>query len=105
VALRTAHLATLGILLGGHAFDVEASRLLPFLLATVASGAGLVALELASTCAWLRVAKGVAVLAKLGLLLAIPLFWEHRTGILLAVVVLASTVLHMPRRFRDRRIW
>jgi hypothetical protein len=105
VALRTAHLATLGILLGGHAFDVDPARLMPYLLGTIASGAGLVALELASTCAWLRMTKGVAVLAKLGLLLAVPLVWEHRLAILLAIVILASTVSHMPRRWRDRRVW
>jgi hypothetical protein len=105
VALRTAHLATLGILLGGHAFDVESGRLVPYLLATIGSGAGLVALELASTCAWLRTVKGVAILAKLALLLMVLFFWEYRMGLLLVILVLASTVSHMPRRFRDRRIW
>ncbi len=100
IALRTAHLASFGTLLGGHVFDVDHSRLLPLLLATIATGAGLMALELASTCAWLFMGKGVAVLLKLLLLAMIPLFWEHRVSILLVVVVIASVGSHMPSRFR-----
>lgn len=100
IALRTAHLASFGTLLGGHVFDVDHSRLLPFLLATIATGAGLMALELASSCAWLFMGKGVAVLLKLLLLAMIPIFWEHRVSILLVVVVIASVSSHMPSRLR-----
>lgn len=105
VWLRTAHLATFGILLGGHAFDVDPARLVPFLVATIVSGAGLMALELACTFAWLGTVKGFAVLVKLGVLLAIPLFWEQRLVLLLAVVVLASVVSHMPSKLRHRRLF
>lgn len=100
VALRTAHLACFGTLLGGHVFDVEAGRLVPFLMATIATGAALMALELASTCAWLFLGKGIMVLVKLLLLLMIPFFWEHRVALLLATVVVASVGSHMPARFR-----
>ena len=81
LALRTAHLMTFGVLLGGHLFDVDPARLMPFLLATIASGAGLLALELLSTCAWLFMGKGLVVMLKLGLLLTVPLFWEHRVAL------------------------
>jgi hypothetical protein len=100
IALRTAHLASFGTLLGGHVFDVDHSRLLPFLFATVITGAALIALELASTCAWLFMGKGVTVLLKLLVLAMVPLFWEHRISVLLVVVVIASIGSHMPSRFR-----
>ena len=100
IALRTAHLATFGVLIGGHVFDVHHDRLFPFLLATIASGAGLMALELCSTCAWLLEAKGLAVLLKLGLLLLVPVFWQQRVPILILVVVVASVGAHMPARYR-----
>ncbi len=100
IALRTAHLITFGILLGGHVLDVDPSRLLPLLYWTIVTGAALMALELASTCAWLFMGKGIAVLAKLLLLSMIPLVWEHRVGILLVVVVIGSVGSHMPSRFR-----
>lgn len=100
VALRTAHLMTFGALLGGHLFAVDATRLMPFLVATIASGLGLMALELASTCAWLFMGKGVAVLLKLLVLLMVPAFWEYRVPLLLLTVAIASVGSHMPSRFR-----
>jgi hypothetical protein len=100
VVLRTAHLMTFGTLVGGHVFGIEATRLFPFLVATIVTGAGLMALELAATCRWLVMGKGVAVLLKLLLLLAVPLFWEQRVPILFAVIMVASVGAHMPSRFR-----
>lgn len=100
IALRTAHLLTFGTLVGGHVFDVDADRLLPFLIATIMSGAGLMTLELASTFAWLATGKGIAVLLKLLVLLSVPLFWDHRVALLLLVIVVASVGAHMPSRFR-----
>ena len=102
LALRTAHLITFGVLLGGHLFDADPARLMLFLLATIASGAGLLALELVSTFAWLFMGKGLVVMLKLGLLLTVPLFWEHRVALLLSIVAVASVGAHMPSRFRHR---
>jgi hypothetical protein len=102
LSLRTAHLMTFGALLGGHLFEVDSARLQPFLLATIASGLGLMALELASTCAWLFMGQGLAVLIKLSVLLMVPVFWEHRVALLLLTVVVASIGSHMPSRFRHR---
>jgi len=45
IALRTVHIAAVGILLGGHAFEVTAVRLLPWLSLSIISGAGLIGLE------------------------------------------------------------
>jgi hypothetical protein len=100
IALRTGHLLTFGTLLGGHFFGIDAERLLPFLLATIATGAGLIALEVAATLGWLFTGKGVAVLLKLALLASIPFFWEQRVALLFVVVVVASVGAHMPARFR-----
>lgn len=100
IALRTAHLGAFGTLLGGHVFNVDHLRLLPFLYATIITGVALMGLELAATCAWLFMGKGVAVVAKLGLLAMIPLFWEQRVWILLGVLIVASVASHMPSRFR-----
>jgi len=102
LALRTAHLMTFGALLGGHLFNVDAARLMPFLFSTIASGTALLALELASTCAWLFMGKGLVVMAKLLILLMVPFFWEHRVFLLLMTVAVASVGSHMPSRFRHR---
>jgi hypothetical protein len=101
IALRTLHLAAFGMLLGGHAFGLDADRLLPYLWVTIVSGLGLIALEIyAVGLYWLVLGKGIMVLVKLALLLLIPFFWETRVLLLLLVVAIASIGSHMPARCR-----
>ncbi len=100
VALRTVHLMAFGLLLGGHAWEVDPARLVLVLWVTVLSGAGLMGLELYQSVHWLFLGKGLMVLAKLALLSSIPLFWEARLPLLLLVVAMASVGAHMPARFR-----
>jgi len=101
IALRTLHLAAFGMLLGGHAFGVEAERLFASLYLTIGSGLGLMALEIyAVGLYWLLLGKGVMVLVKLALLLVIPFFWEARVALLLLVMGIASVGSHMPARYR-----
>jgi hypothetical protein len=100
IALRTAHLMTAGILLGGHAFDAPAHRLILLLYLTIASGAGLILLELYASCRWIYLGKGVMVLLKMALVVAAGVWWEQRVVFLLLVVLVASIGSHMPSRFR-----
>jgi hypothetical protein len=100
IAFRTAHIAVTGILLGGHVFDVPEERLRTVLYLCIATGLALVALEAYPSCRWVYQGRGVLVLAKLALLCTIPLLWDYRVPILLAVVVIASVGSHMPARFR-----
>ena len=100
IALRTVHIAAVGILLGGHAFEVPSVRLLPWLYLGIISGVGLISLELYSSCKWLYQGKGVLVMLKLLLIAAVAVFWEQRLWLLLAALVLGSVGSHMPGRFR-----
>ena len=100
IVLRTAHLMTSGILLGGHVFDVSAHRLILFLYLTIASGISLILLELFSSCRWIYLAKGVIVMVKVALVIAVGIWWDHRVFFLLLVVVIGSIGSHMPARFR-----
>ena len=103
IALRTAHIAAMGILLGGHAFNLPRERLLLSLWLTIGTGGGLAAIEAGPRLLWFHQGRGLMTLAKLGLLCAVPLLWDHwhlRLAILLVVVALASIGSHMPARFR-----
>lgn len=100
VLLRTAHLLMVGTLLGGHTFDVDPQRLVPFLAGAIATGAAMMALELVCTCAWLGMGKGLAALLKLGLLLLVPVFWDQRLALLVAATIVAGIGSHMSARFR-----
>ena len=100
IALRTAHLMTAGVLLGGHTFDIPAHRLTLLLYLTIASGAGLILLELYSSCRWIYLGKGVMVSLKIALVIAASVWWEQRVMLLLLVVLIGSVGSHMPARFR-----
>lgn len=100
IAMRTAHIAVTSVLVGGHLFDIPKSRLLPWLYATVATGAVLTFLEAFPRTCWFYQGRGLFVLSKLALLCAIPWAWDYRVPILFAIIVIASVGSHMPARFR-----
>ena len=100
IALRTAHIGAMGILLGGHAFDVSPERLKVSLWLTIGTGLVLAAVEAGPRLLWFHQGRGVMTMAKLALLCAVPVAWDYRLPILLAVIVLASVGSHMPARYR-----
>ncbi len=100
IALRTAHIGAMGVLLGGHAFDVTPERLHASLWLTIGTGVALAAIEAGPRLLWFHQGRGLMTLAKLALLCAVPLAWDYRLPILLAVLVLASVGSHMSARYR-----
>ena len=105
IGVRTAHIASTSVLVGGHAFDVHPSHLYLVLWLAIATGSVLILLEAFSVrLRWAIEGRGLMVLAKLALLLLIPFAWSARVSILFAVIVLASVGSHMPARFRYRTL-
>ena len=100
IAIRTAHIATMGLLLGGHAYDVNPQRLYPALWACLATGLGLSVSESGFATLWFHQLRGLMTMGKLLLLAMVPIFWDHRLAILMAVVIIASVGSHMSARFR-----
>ena len=100
IGLRTAHIAAMAVLVGGHAFAVSPHRLMPSLWLTLGTGAALALMESGAKPLWLHQGRGLVTLAKLGLLSLVPLAWELRLPILLTVIVIASVGSHMSSRFR-----
>jgi len=98
--LRTAHILATGVLLGGHIFDLPAPLLMPWLWAGVCSGLALLATDLHATFAILFEVRGLLVLLKLALVLAVPLWWEGRVWLLCGASVLGGIGSHMPGRMR-----
>jgi hypothetical protein len=100
IALRTAHIGAMGVLLGGHAFDVPAAQLMVALWVTIGTGLALIAVEAGPRLLWFHQGRGLMTMMKLVLICIVPLAWDYRLPILLVVVVLASVGSHMPARFR-----
>ena len=99
-SLRTAHLLAFGALYGGHVYGIPAQRLWPALLATVASGGALVALEIYRTPLWLGQVRGLATLVKIGLVVAAAVYWDSRLWLLTTAAIIGGVASHMPGRYR-----
>jgi hypothetical protein len=101
IAFRTAHIAAMGILLGGHVFaETPEQRLLVSLYFTVGTGIALALSEAGPSWLWFHQLRGLMTMGKIVLACGVPLFWTLRVPILLGVVVIASVGSHMPARFR-----
>jgi len=64
----------------------------------------MIAGEVYPTAHWAHQVCALFVYAKLTLLCLMPVFWEARVTLLLAVVVLATVGAHAPRRVRHYSI-
>ena len=98
--LRTAHLIATGALYGGHVYGVEAERLVPALVAVLATGGAFLGLEVYQASVWLIQVRGVATLVKLALVAAVALFWEFRVPLLTLTVIIGGVSSHMPGQWR-----
>ncbi len=109
VGARTVHVAAMGIVLGGVAFDVPGGRLLVPSLLTAASGAVLLGIELWKGLDFAWQGAGAAVWLKLALLGLGAIFPSARLEWYLAATAAASVGSHMPGSWRhysfpDRRV-
>ena len=97
---RTAHIASMAVLLGGHVFDVPAAQLRVALACAVLSGGLIVLLEIYGSLNWLFEVRGLVTLLKVGLVCAVALFWEQRVVLLMAALVLGSVSSHATAEVR-----
>ena len=67
---------------------------------TIGTGVALAAIEAGPRLLWFHQGRGVMTMAKLALICAVPLAWDYRLPILLAVIVVGSVGSHMPGRYR-----
>src|SRR5271165_6214770 len=104
IALRTAHIAVTGMLLGGHFFGIAAGRLLPLLYVAILTGAVLGIAEVYPNWRSVFEVRSLVIASKLVLLCLVPLLWNYRVAILMAVLAMASAGSHMPRRYRHYSI-
>lgn len=100
VALRSVHIAAMGLVLGGIATGGTHDTLFVPICVTVSSGALLLVSSLTWGCMTLAQGSGLALLAKLALLGLGNLFPGGRLGWYLAATVVTSFGSHMPSAWR-----
>lgn len=106
IALRSVHLVGMAGMAGAYLYQVASVALLPFWEISLYSGAAMVGLAIWGDGRWLLQLRGVVILAKLLLLIALP--WlesqiSHGGGWGFVVIILLSSVIaHAPARVRYR---
>ena len=86
--------------MGGYGFDVEPARLTLSWWLTIGTGVALAVVETGLRLLWFHQVRGLMMLVKLSLVLAVPLASDSALLLLVAAVVLASVSSHMPARYR-----
>ena len=109
MALRTVHIASMALVLGGVAWHAPKNELIAPLALTVVSGVLLLAIDLAKSCVFLYQGAGVAAIVKLALVGLGYHLPESRFAFYLAATVVGSVGSHMTGSWRrysflDRRV-
>ena len=103
--LRAAHILAGGVLLGGYVFSAPGPLLSAWWYATLISGLLLLATDLHASCAALVEVRGMAVVAKVGLLLLVPAAGAHAVWVLGIVLIVGAVSSHLPGRYRHRALF
>jgi hypothetical protein len=100
ISARAAHVLCAGVLVGSHLLQTGRELQDAWLTATVGSGMVLLAIDLHESAAFLLQVRGLVVVGKIGLILALPLL-GGAAGYALAAALLVSVVLsHAPSGVR-----
>ncbi|MBK8975901.1 MAG: hypothetical protein IPM29_08230 [Planctomycetes bacterium] len=106
ILLRGLHVACAGVYTGSHVFAVDTAPRITWLVAALASGTALLAVDLLESCVILLQLRGLVVLGKLAILAAVPWVAYSTTlpgldvALLLLAMVAASVSSHAPSRWR-----
>lgn len=99
IALRTAHLGAMAVLVGGLELGAPGPSLRSWQVATVATGVALLASEASHSRHWVYQGRGLATLAHVGALVLLGMAGASRAGAAVALVV-GAVGSHLPRTVR-----
>ena len=99
IALRTAHLGAMAVLVGGIELGAPGPSLRSWQVATFATGAALLASEASHSRHWVYQGRGLATLAHVGAFFLLSFAGANRIGVAVALVV-GALGSHLPRTVR-----
>jgi hypothetical protein len=100
IALRAVHVLCAALCLGAYAFDAPGR--VPWLLAALATGGLILALDVHESAAFFLQVRGVVVVAKTLALALLPACGDGKTWLLGAIVVVSVLSSHAPGSVRHR---
>ena len=105
VLLRTLHLIGTAGVGGGYLYGAPKEAWLPYLALTIASGFGLIFIEIWASAIWLIQLCGIAILIKVGLLVCVKCFDGYEAYLLVLSIVISGITSHAPGRVRHFSIF
>ena len=100
ITIRAVHTLCAGVLTGSYLLNSGEEAQSLWLLWTVGTGLGMLSLDLIESVAFLAQVRGVVLMIKIAVLLALPIFGAA-TGPLLAILMVVAVISsHAPSRVR-----
>ncbi len=99
IAVRTAHIGAMALLVGGHHFSA-ASSLRPWHVLTAMTGVALLATEASHSRHWAYQARGVLTLLHVGVVALIAVAPGAAGMAMAAALIIGSVASHLPRSIR-----
>jgi hypothetical protein len=96
IALRTMHLIGIAGVGGGFLYQSPSEVWLPYLILSVASGFGIMCLDIWSNGIWFVQLRGIAILIKLILLLSVPFLKGYAGYALVIAIIISGVIAHAP---------
>lgn len=99
ISLRTLHLIGTAGVGGGFLWGADPAHWMPFLWLTVLSGGVMAGLQIWGNGIWLIQVRGLAVIAKL-LLILLMIAWGARADLFLLIIIISGVISHAPGSVR-----
>jgi hypothetical protein len=100
IIARTGHVAAIGVVFAGVVFGIPSSRIIPWNVAAVVTGAILIVLEISHRPHWIQQCRGLMVVFHVGLLGLVHVFPEIKMLLLALAIVIGMAGSHMPKNIR-----
>jgi ammonia channel protein AmtB len=100
IAVRTAHVGAMALLVGGHHFSAACSSLRPWHVLTVVTGLALLVTEASHSRHWVYQARGVITLVHAGLVALVVVTPGAARVAIAAALIVGSIGSHLPRTVR-----
>lgn len=105
ISLRTLHLIGITGLGGQIFFSLEGAQVAPFWVLSVLSGLGMVGIALIGNGIWLLQVRGLAVLTKLLIILALGLVPQWQQPLFVMILLISGLISHAPGSVRYYSPW
>lgn len=105
ILLRTSHLLAISTVFGAVLFASDHPWLHTFWLAAILTGIGLMLLDSLSNLLWFVQIRGILILLKLALLIALPSIPDYAMAILVIAMIISGVISHAPSQWRYYSIW